>query len=529
MTAISTRIYPSYRAPILAKNVVATSQPLAAQAGLSMLKQGGNAVDAAIATAMALTVVEPTSNGLGSDAFAIVWDGAKAHGLNASGCSPKALSRDLVSGTEMPKHGWLPVTVPGAVSAWSSLSERFGKLSLEVLAQPAISYARAGFLVGPMTAAAWQRALKLKDQPGFADTFLPQGRAPRLGELFRCEAQAQTLEKIAVTRGEAFYRGELADQVLDFSQKTGGWLGEADLADHHAVWLDTLMQAVADAEVHELPPNGQGVAALLALGLLRHTSVAAEDPDEAQALHLQIEAMKLAFADLHAYVSDDAYMPFGPDALLDDAYLEARANLIHPHKARQPAAGVPAKSDTVYLCAADSSGMMVSFIQSNYMGFGSGLVVPGTGISLQNRGAGFSLQAGHPNELAGGKKPLHTIIPGLMTRAGQALAAFGVMGGAMQAQGHVQVALRTLLFKQDPQAALDAPRWQVLPDGRVVIEDGYSEAALKGLRERGHELIVRPHLKIEEYFFGGGQMIWQLQNGYLAASDPRREGQAVGY
>ena len=522
--------YPSRRSPVFAQSAVATSQPLAAQAGLKMLQQGGNAVDAALATAMALTVVEPTSNGLGSDAFAFIWDGAELHGLNASGRSPKALTRSHVAGLkEMPNHGWLPVTVPGAVSAWSELSRRFGTLPLETVAEPAVRYAREGFLVGPMTSGAWERSLRLKDQPGFAEAFLPEGRAPKMGELFTCEAQARTLERVAATGGKAFYTGDLADNMLSFSKQTGGLFRESDLAEHRAEWVDSLSQSVFGAEVHELPPNGQGVAALMALGMLEHTELADLQPGSADALHLQLEAMKLAFADLYAYVADPRHMPFSPEVLLDEAYLQARAATIDTRKAGRPAAGVPRQSDTVYLCTADSGGMMVSFIQSNYMGFGSGVVVPGTGISLQNRGAGFSLEKGHPNEIAGGKKPFHTIIPGFITQGGRALSAFGVMGGAVQAQGHVQVTLRTLLHNENPQAALDAPRWQVLADGRVAIESGYAEQVLAELRGRGHDVVVSPFVEDTTHFFGGGQMIWRLQDGYVAASDPRREGQAVGW
>lgn len=522
--------YPSRRSPVLAQNTVATSQPLAAQAGLTILQQGGNAVDAAIATAMALTVVEPTSNGLGSDAFAFVWDGAALHGLNASGRSPKALSRSHVADLEeMPKRGWLPVTVPGAVSAWAELSRRFGKLSMETLAEPAVRYAHDGFLVGPMTADAWQRSLVLKDQPGFSEAFLPAGRAPKMGELFTCKAQASTLERIAATQGAAFYTGDLADKLLEFAKRTGGLVQADDLASHRAEWVDSLTQSLYGAEMHQLPPNGQGLAALIALGILRHTSLAEIELGSADALHLQIEAMKLAFADLHAYVADVGYMPWEPKAFLDDAYLQARARTIDLQKANEVSSGIPRQSDTVYLCAADDQGMMVSFIQSNYMGFGSGVVVPGTGISLQNRGAGFSLKPGHPNEAAGNKKPLNTIIPGFITQAGRALSAFGVMGGAMQAQGHLQVYLRTLLYHQNPQAALDAPRWQILADGRIAIENLFPDETLTELSRRGHQLVLLPHLDVSTYFFGGGQVVWNLQDGYLAASDARREGQAVGY
>ncbi len=524
--------YPSLRQPVLADTVVATSQPLAAQAGLKMLQLGGNAVDAAIATAMTLTVVEPTSNGLGSDAFALVWDGSALQGLNASGRSPAALTAERFEGAKrMPERGWDAVTVPGAVSAWIALWRRYGTLPLGTLAEPGIRYAEEGYRVGPMTARGWARAADLLgDQPGFAEAFLPSGRAPLAGERFRLAAAGASLRLIAETEGEAFYRGELAERMAAFARETGGLLTEADLANHEPLWVDAISRRFAGSEVHEIPPNGQGIAALMALGLVEHTGLADLDPDSADALHLEIEAMKLAFADLYGHVADPDSMRVSAADLLADGYLAERAELIDPTAASRPSPGVPERGGTVYLCTADADGRMVSFIQSNFMGFGSGVVVPGTGISLQNRGAGFVLRDGHPNRVAGGKRPFHTIIPGFVTRQGEALAAFGVMGGAMQAQGHLQVMLRTLLYGQNPQAAIDAPRWQVLPDGATVaIERGYDAAVYQELEERGHVVLRDPRLATGDRFFGGAQLAWRLAGGgYLGASDPRREGQAVG-
>ncbi|HKI58398.1 MAG TPA: gamma-glutamyltransferase family protein [Trueperaceae bacterium] len=524
--------YPSLRQPVLADAVVATSQPLAAAAGVRMLDLGGNAVDAAIATAMTLTVVEPTSNGLGSDAFALVWDGTELTGLNASGRSPAALSPERFAGAQrVPERGWDGVTVPGAVSAWIALWRRFGSLPLETLVEPAVRYAEEGYRVGPMTSRGWARAADtLAEQPGFAQAFLPAGRAPQAGERFRFPDAAATLRRIAETEGEAFYRGDLAERMAAFARETGGLLTEADLADHEPMWTPSIERPFAGAEVHELPPNGQGIAALMALGLLEHTPIAELDPDSADALHLEIEAMKLAFADLYRHVADPESMQVRPADLLDDAYLAERAKRIDPAAAAKPEPGVPGRGGTVYLCTADADGRMVSFIQSNFMGFGSGVVVPGTGISLQNRGAGFVLEPGHPNVVAGGKRPFHTIIPGFVTRGGQALAAFGVMGGAMQAQGHLQVMLRTLLYGQNPQAAIDAPRWQVLPDGATIaIERGFEASVYHDLEERGHVVLRDRRLASGERFFGGGQVAWRLEGGaYLGASDPRREGQALG-
>lgn len=520
--------YPSQRMPILARNVVATSQPLAAQAGLQMLFQGGNAVDAALAAAITLTVVEPTSNGIGSDAFAILWDGSELHGLNASGRSPGALTPERFRGQDrVPLRGWDAVTVPGAVSAWVELSERFGKLPFDKLFEPAIHYARGGFLVSPVTAAAWERAPEMfSDFPEFVRGFLPNGRAPKAGEVFEYEDQARTLERIAETRGEAFYRGDLAQRMAAHARESGALLTEADLAEHRVDWVGTLSQEYHGVELHEIPPNGQGLAALLALGILEHHPVEDYSVDSADWLHVQIEAMKLAFADAHRYVSDPATMDVEASALLDKAYLAERAKEIDMKRAKDPDHGVPKRGGTVYLTAADAGGMMVSFIQSNYYGFGSGVVVPGTGISLQNRGAGFTLEAGHPNEVGGGKRPFHTIIPGFLTRNGQPLTSFGVMGGPMQPQGHVQMVLRLHDSEQNPQTASDAPRWRVAEGLEVRVEPGFRSEVVDDLRSRGH------HISEDDSAFGGfggAQLIQRVEGGYVVGSDHRKDGQAVGF
>ncbi len=520
--------YPSQRMPVLARNVVATSQPLAAQAGLQMLSKGGNAVDAALAAAIALAVVEPTSNGIGSDAFAILWDGGELVGLNASGRSPKALNkerfRDLDS---VPLRGWDAVTVPGAVSSWVSLSERYGKLPFEALFEPAVRYAREGYLVSPITARAWSIAPKVfGDFPEFAAKFLPNGRAPRAGELFRYEDQAKTLERIAETKGEAFYRGDLAEKIAAHSSESNALLTEEDLAEHQADWVDLISQDYKDVTLHEIPPNGQGLAALLMLGILEHHPVADYPVDSADSLHVQLEAMKLAFADAYRYISDADTMDMSLDDLLHSAYLKERSKEIDMKRAKAPNYGVPKRGGTVYLTAADEGGMMVSFIQSNYYGFGSGIVIPGTGISLQNRGAGFTLEEGHPNQVAGGKRPFHTIIPGFLTQNGQPLMSFGVMGGPMQPQGHAQMVVRLCDYGQNPQAASDAPRWRVAGGREVHVEPGFKPDVLDDLRSRGHEV------KVEGSAFGGfggAQLIYKLEDGYLAASDSRKDGQAVGF
>jgi gamma-glutamyltranspeptidase/glutathione hydrolase len=520
--------YASRRMPVLARNVVATSQPLAAQAGLRMLLKGGNAVDAAIATAVTLTVVEPTMNGIGSDAFALVWDGKHLNGLNASGRAPRAWTPERFAGrSSMPTDGWDAVTVPGVVSAWAELSKRFGKLPFADLFEPAIAYASRGFAVSPVVALQWQaQAPRLRNQPGFAAAFLPGGRPPLAGELFRFEAQARTLVEIAQSGGESFYRGSLAAKIAAFSESCGGALNEEDLAAHRADWVEPISQPYRDCSVHEIPPNGQGLAALMALGMLGHFDMAGLDPDSADTYHLQVEAMKLAFADVYRYVSDPATMEIGASRLLDRDYLQARAKLIDRSQAREARHGVPASTGTVYLTAADADGMMVSYIQSNYMGFGSGVVVPDTGISLQNRGFGFSLQPGHPNLVGGGKRPFHTIIPAFLFRAGRPVMSFGVMGADMQPQGHLQVAARVVDHGQNPQAVADAPRWKILKDGRLLLEHAVPEAVGAELARRGHKVARAEPGSME---FGAAQLIHRMDDGYLAASEPRRDGQAVGF
>ena len=522
--------YLSARMPVLGRNVVAASQPLAAQAGLRMLLAGGNAVDAALAAAMTLTVVEPTGCGLGSDAFAIVWDGERLHGLNASGRSPAAWRDDRFAGAAtMPERGWEAVTVPGAVSAWAALSERFGRLPFAALAEPAIGYAREGFAVSPTIARLWALAAPvLGAQPGFADCFLPGGRAPRAGETFRSEAHARTLEAIATTRGEAFYRGDIAERIAAFAAAHGAALSVGDLASHRADWCETIAQPFAGAVVHELPPNGQGIAALMALAMLEHLGVGERPVDDVETIHLSIEAMKLALADLGRFVSDPATMTVSPTELLDADYLASRARLVDRTRAADPGHGAPKPGGTVYLAAADRSGMMVSFIQSNYLGFGSGVVVPGTGISLQNRASGFTLEPGHPNRMGPGKRPSHTIIPAFaLDAAGAPLMAFGVMGGPMQSQGHVQMMLRTLRYGQNPQAAADAPRWRVVSGREVAVEAALGTRTIEALAARGHQLTVEPPENATG--FGGAQLVMRHGDGYVAGSDPRKDGQAVAY
>ena len=529
--------YTSTRIPVFARNVVSTSHPLAAQAGLRILQQGGNAVDAAIATAAVMTLVEPVSNGLGSDAFCILWDGNKLHGLNGSGCAPAAWTPDYfkrkygADALTPPQRGIDSVTVPGAVGSWVAMSERFGKLPFADLMAPAIDTAERGYLMPPVVQQKWAAATPLlRSQPGFAQGFLPWGRAPEVGDLFRFAAAARAFKAIAATRGAAFYEGEIAEAMEKFSTANGGSLKVSDLAAWKPEWVEPVARDYRGHTLHEIPPNGQGIAALIALGILEKFDIASLPVDSVASQHLQIEAMKLAFADVYRYVSDPSSMEVTPAQMLDDAYLASRARLIDVKKAQDFKAGNPVKGGTIYLTAADESGMMVSFIQSNYMGFGSGCVEPEFGISLQNRGHGFSLEADSPNVVAPGKRPFHTIIPAFLTKDGQPVMSFGVMGGNMQPQGHMQTLVRMLDYKQNPQAACDAPRWRFNAGLEINVEAAMNPATVEGLGALGHQMEV---INDSYQDFGAGQFIWRMGDpaveGYVAASDPRRDGQAAGF
>lgn len=520
--------YPSQRMPVLAKNMVATSQPLAAQAGLAMLARGGNAVDAGLAAAITLTVVEPTGNGIGSDIFAILWDGKRLAGLNASGRSPAGWTPQRFAGRKaMPTLGWDSVTVPGCVSAWVELSKRYGKLPFETLFEAGIKYAREGFMVSPITAASWARqAPNFKDFSEFCWTFLPKDRAPFAGERFYCPQQAETLEDIAATKGDSYYRGKLAERIALASRSDDGAMTEDDLAAHRCDWVDPVSVEYRGYRLHEMPPNGQGIAALVALGILRGFDVASHPVDSADSIHLQIEAMKLAFADVWANVADSAFMKVTPAEMLDDAYLARRARAIDMKRAAEHQPGLPRDGGTVYLTTADSGGMMLSLIQSNYKGFGSGIVVPGTGISMQNRGAGFSLVPGHPNEVGPRKRPFQTIIPGFLTRDGEPVMSFGVMGGNMQPQGHLQMITRLVDYNQNPQACSDAPRWIVNEDFTISVEEAMPASVCEELTRRGHRIVAN---ETTMFGFGGAQLIHKLEDGYCGASDHRKDGGAIGF
>ncbi len=531
--------YASARLPVFARNIVATSHPLAAQAGLRMLVAGGNAVDAAIATAACMTIVEPCSNGLGSDAYCILWDGQRLHGLNASGPAPAAWTREFFVGkygegaTAPPPRGWDSVSVPGAVAAWAALSKRFGKLPFADLMAPATEIAERGYAVPVVVQQKWTLASKVAELvsgPGYAQTFLPKGRPPEVGERFTMPHAARALKLIGATKGEAFYRGEIAQAIAAWSKQHGGAMTAADLAAYQPEWVTPLAQDYRGHTLHEIPPNGQGIAAQMALGMLQHFDLASLPIDGPACQHLQIEAMKLAFADVYRFVADERFMEGPPAMLLDAQYLATRAKLIDPQRAQVFGAGYAIKGGTIYLSAADESGMMVSFIQSNYMGFGSGVVEPTFGISLQNRGHGFSLDARSPNVVAPGKRPFQTIIPGFLSKDGQPVMSFGVMGGNMQPQGHVQTLVRMLDHGQNVKAACDAPRWRFNQGLEINVERAMPEATREAMSAMGHRIVG---LNDSYMDFGAGQFIWRLGDpaveGYVAASDPRRDGSAVGF
>jgi gamma-glutamyltranspeptidase/glutathione hydrolase len=530
--------------PVMGRNIVSTSHPYAAQAGLKIIQQGGNAIDAAIAAAAALMIVEPVSNGLGSDCFAIVWDGEKLHGLNSSGVSPAKWSldyfgqkygKDANGFVNRPVRGWDSITVPGALAGWEALHQRFGILPLADILQPAIEIAKRGHAVAPIVAHKWAAAIpELKDQPGFAKAFMPHGRAPQVGEMFYFPQVAKTFERIAKEGIRDFYEGEIAKAIIDYANQSQAALKASDLANYKPDWVGTISTKVQGYDVHEIPPNGQGIGALMAMGIAEQCNLAQYPVDSVESQHLQIEAMKLAFADIYRYVADPRSMEVSPEQMLNPQYLAKRAQLINTQKATHFGFGMPKTGGTIYLSAADEQGRMISFIQSNYMGFGSGVVEPNWGISFQNRGYGFSSDPQSPNVVAGNKRPFHTIIPAFLTKEvnGKTVPqmSFGVMGGDMQPQGHLQTLMRMLVYQQQPQAACDAPRWKVNRDFSIDVEANMDPQVVQGLIAKGHVL-----KKVEDPYmdFGSGQFIWrlsdQIADGYVAASDSRRDGLAAAY
>lgn len=514
------------------KGMVATSQPLAAQAGLEILKSGGNAIDAAIATAACLTVVEPTSNGLGSDAFALVWIKDKLHGLNASGYSPQSISIEKLKErgfNEIPRFGVIPVMVPGAPAAWVELSEKFGKLPLEDVLKPAINYARNGFTISVNVKQAWDAAYNIyKKEQGeefkyWFDTFIKNGETPKFGELWKLPHHADTLESIGKTHGDSYYKGHIADKIDSFFKKYDGYLCKDDLMKYSPEWVQPISVNYKGYDVCEIPPNGQGLVALMALNILNGFDF--NYKDNSDTYHKQIEAIKLAFADGQKYITDKNHMKVEISKLLCENYGELRRGVI-TDKALTPESGDPNSGGTVYLCTADGDGNMVSYIQSNYMGFGSGIVIPETGIALQNRLHNFSYDTNHDNCLAPHKKTYHTIIPGFLMKDGKAVGPFGVMGGFMQPQGHVQVISNLIDFHMNPQEALDAPRWQWIKDKNIEVEPTVPLHIIHDLINRGHEVKIQPNLNS----FGRGQMILRTYEGTLCGgTEPRTDGQIAAW
>lgn len=528
-------INQSIRHVVYAKHgMVATSEPQAAQAGLDILKKGGNAIDAAIAVASTLTVTEPTSNGIGGDNFAIIWYKNQLYGLNASGPAPKLLNLDALRERklkEIPKFGLVPITVPGAVMGWTEMSKRFGNLSLKDALKPAIDYARDGFIVQPTVAKNWQNACNmyqkvLKDEmfAGWFDTFTKDLIAPKAGDLLTLKDHASTLEEIGDTLGMSFYRGKIADMMDSFSRIYDGLLRKKDLENFKVEWVEPISTNYRGYDVYELPPNGQGIVSLMALNMLETFNF--QDKELVSTYHKQIEAIKLAFSDGLAYIADPKSMTTSIPSLLSKNYAWKRAQEIKIN-ALEPKAGKPIGSGTVYLAVADQEGNMVSMIQSNYMGFGSGIVIPKTGIALHNRGHNFSIDPKSDNVLAPQKRPYHTIIPGFLMKNRTPLGPFGVMGGFMQPQGHVQVLMNMIDFHMDPQQALDAPRFMWTEHKKILVEPDFNPTIIAGLLKKGHEITIEPNLGQ----FGRGQIIIKdpITHVYRGGTEKRCDGTIASY
>ncbi|WP_126148308.1 gamma-glutamyltransferase family protein [Synechococcus elongatus] len=499
------------RSPVYAQNVVATSHPLATAAGIEALRAGGNAIDAAIAAAITLTVVEPTGNGVGGDTLAQIWTGDRLYGLNASGRSPKAWTPERFAHLpQMPKRGWDSVTVPGAVSAWVALSDRWGQLPFAQLFKEAIRHAEEGFAIAPHVAYWWR--------------FYAPKTAPTVGHWQRNPELAQSLRQIADSHGEAFYRGDLAQQAIAAAQAAGGSQTLADWAEHQVEWVEPFSVSYSGAEVWALPPNSQGMITLIALELLKRWHGPESASESGANQHRLLEVVRAALDLGYRELGDLAWMPLTPAELLDSKRLDRLAATLKPTTAAIYRPQVTPTGGTVYLCTADAQGRMVSLIQSNYQGFGARVEVPGTGLTFNNRGACFVLTPEHPNQVGPQKRPFHTLTPGFLTRNGQALAAFGIMGGPLQSQAQVQLLHRLLDRGENVQAAIEAPRWEAQSHGRVRIEPGFPAATYASLTRRGHRLerLTEPRL-------GGGQIIWRQPQGYVAASDPRKDGQASGF
>ena len=532
------------RSPVLASNAMAaTSQPLATQVALDVMKDGGNAIDAAIAANALLGLVEPTGNGIGGDIFAIVWDAKtrRLYGLNGSGRSPKSLSLDWFKTNgfdSIPPHGPLPVTVPGAVDGWFMLHDRFGEKPMKDLLRPAIDYARNGFPVSQLIAYYWERSVPILSKfPGFIEQFTDDGAAPREGEIWRNLGLATTLESIANEGRDVFYKGHIAKSIARYMQENGGFLSYDDLESHSGNWIDPVSTNYRGFDVWELPPNGQGIAALQILNIMELFDIGAMRRESAEYVHLFTEAKKLVFEDRAKYYADPEYNKIPVAELISKPYAQTRARLIDLNRSslEYPAGNLLEYGDTIYLTTADSEGNMVSLIQSNYRGMGSGMSPPGLGFILQDRGEMFSLEEGHFNQFKGGKRPFHTIIPAFVTRDGEPWMSFGLMGGAMQPQGHAQIIINMIDFKMDVQAAGDAPRihhtgsseptGSNMKNGGILnLETGYPYGTIRKLMRMGHRV------QFANGPYGGYQAIYRAKNGvYWGASESRKDGQAAGY
>jgi gamma-glutamyltranspeptidase/glutathione hydrolase len=541
-------LVPTRSEVIATQGMAATSHPLASQVALDILKRGGTAVDAAIAANATIGLMEPTGNGVGGDLFAIVWDAKsrKLHGLNASGRSPQSLSLKQLreelkklNRITIPPRGPLPVSVPGTVDGWFELHGKFGRLPMKDLLQPAIDYARNGFPVTEIIAEGWSRnAALLKGYPNFAEVYMPGGRAPRKGEIFRNPQLANTLAAIAAGGRDAFYKGEIAQRIEKYMRANGGYLTAADLAAHRSEWVEPVSTNYRGYDVWELPPNTQGVAALQMLNILEPYDLKSMGFGSADYLHLFVEAKKLAFEDRARFYADPEFAKIPLKALLSKDYAAKRRALIKPDQAAREYpvdARALEQGDTIYMTVADSAGNMVSLIQSNYRGMGSGMTPDGCGFILQDRGEMFSLEDGHANVYAPGKRPFHTIIPAFVTRDGKPWLSFGVMGGAMQPQGHAQVLINMIDFGMNLQEAGDAPRVRhdgsseptgglMRDGGEVVLEMGAKPDTVKALEARGHKVTVS-----NDGDFGGYQAIKVEQGVYFGASESRKDGAAQGY
>ena len=530
--------YASRRSVIYAKNgMVHCSQPHVAQIGLKIMMDGGNAVDAALAMAAAATLMEPTSNGLGSDCFAQIWMDGKLYGVNGSGVSPMALTPEAAKKAgctdRLPSNGWLPAMVPGAAASWAMIRERFGTMSMKELMAPAIRYAREGYAVPVTIANMWNGAAArfgalAKEDPAvfgpFLDSFTKNGAPYRAGEVFASEELARTFEELAESDCRSLYDGDLMKKIMQFSKETGGYFEEEDFRNFAPFWCEPIHINYRGYDVCEIPPNGHGITALMALNILKGMDLG-DSRESAESYHKQIEALKLAFIDAKKYVSDPRTMQTKVEDMLSDRYAAARRSLIG-HDALMPEPGDPSCGGTIYFCTADGKGNMVSFIQSNFGDFGCGVVIPGTGICLQNRGRNFTLDPESDNCLAGGKRSYHTIIPGFLMKDGQAVGPFGVMGGFMQPQGHMQVIVNAIDYHMNPQACLDAPRFQWSEGKHIQLERTVPSHIALELAARGHEIeIVNDSINM-----GRGGMIWRLEDGVLAGgTEPRTDGTLASY